>query len=222
MKRVLERFEGEIGDIQLQDNNGHFEIIASGVFLMSTASGESEKEMVRLAIEQLKDKKIINVLIGGLGVGYSVMEALEHDKVKFVEIVEIEEAIIKWNEKYFSSYNNNVIFDSRVNVFHNDLLNFVEDYRINENFDLIVLDVDNGPDWLVREENKALYGSRGLQILKEAITPGGIIVAWSATKNTSFKKEMKSVFSKAYIHELELFDQKKRPFKNYLYFGIKA
>ena len=112
--QVIERAYTENGEIQLQKRGYDFEIIFNGTFLMATYNGESEKLLVRWAIKEAYSPK--RVLIGGLGVGFSLAEALNHKTIEKITVVEIESKIIEWNRLYFSTYSNYALNDPRVDV----------------------------------------------------------------------------------------------------------
>jgi len=113
---VLERTQGLGGEIQLQKRGEHFEIIYNGVFLMATYNGLSERLMVRRALELLGPERECRVLIGGLGVGYSLQEALLWPRVKAVKVVEIEPAVVRWNRTYLKEINGRALEDRRLAV----------------------------------------------------------------------------------------------------------
>lgn len=220
MKKVIERLNGRSGDLQLQKDGDHYEIISGGVFLMSTRGGEGERVMVRLALSYLQYRRVVDVLIGGLGVGYSIMEALEDKRVANIDVVELEEAVIRWNEQYFGNYNENVVNDEKVRIICDDLLEYIG--RLNEEkYELVVLDVDNGPDWLVREENRGIYQLSGISMLERVISPGGLLVVWSATQNSKFLNNLSSLFYDSFIKPLNFYDDRGRKYCNYLYIGRK-
>ena len=99
---VIERVQTPRGEIQLQSRGSDYEIISNGTFLMATYNGESERLLVKAALNASHEPK--QILIGGLGVGYSLAEALDYPGVERVTVVEIEEKIIEWYRSYFSYF----------------------------------------------------------------------------------------------------------------------
>jgi spermidine synthase len=171
--QVLARVDGVCGELVLRRAGPHHEIIANGVFLMDTRNGESERLMVRAAADRMPAGG--RLLVGGLGVGFSLREALAHPSVGEVVVVEREPVVIEWNTAYLD--NAGPLADPRVRVVCADLLTWLPEAG---QFAALCLDIDNGPDWTVDEGNAALYSSTGLAMLAEALVPGGVLAVWSA------------------------------------------
>lgn len=158
----------------------HHEIIANGVFLMDTRNGESERLMVRAAADRMPGRGH-RLLVGGLGVGFSLREALAHPAVGEVVVVEREPAVIEWNTTYFG--NAGVLADPRVRVMCANLVTWLPSAGT---FAALCLDIDNGPEWTVDDGNAALYGPAGLDMLSSALVPGGVLAVWSAGAAPAF------------------------------------
>lgn len=194
--KVIDKVITENGEIQLQKRNGHFEIIFNGVFLMATYNEGSAKLLVSSAIESISLPK--KVLIGGLGVGFSLSKALEYEKVEEVTVVEIEPNIIEWNRKYLAEFSGNALEDPRVEVINTDFIKWMA--NTTNKYDVICLDIDNGPDWTVLDDNESLYSCEGLQTLKKLLNPGGAISFWSASKSDVFKERLKKFFKRVSVY----------------------
>ncbi|GAB1508624.1 spermine/spermidine synthase domain-containing protein [Actinophytocola sp. KF-1] len=179
VSEVLARVDGVCGELVLRRVGRHHEIIANGVFLMDTRNGESERLMVRAAADRMPPGS--TVLIGGLGVGFSLREALDHPAVGAVVVVEREQAVIDWNRTELG--NAAVLADPRVRVVRADLLTWLPSAG---RFGALCLDVDNGPEWTVDEGNASLYGPAGLAMLGAALAPGGVLAVWSAGRAPVF------------------------------------
>jgi len=158
----------------------------NGVFLMSTGNGASERELVRAVGGSGR------LLIGGLGAGYSLAAAVAEPDVTEVVVVESEPDIIAWNRTYFRPYNQGAVDDPRVTVVHAD----IGDYLTTQPaaFDGICLDTDNGPDWLSRPDNAALYCAAGLSRLKGLLKRHGRLAVWAARESPGFSSLLDSVF----------------------------
>lgn len=193
---VVERSLTKNGEIQLQKRNENYEIIFNGSFLMATYNGCSEKFLVSSAIKTAVSPK--KILIGGLGVGFSLGEALNYDKVEDVTVVEIESKIIEWNKRYFSRFSNNGLRDPRVKLINKDFIVWMSETK--EQYDVICLDIDNGPSWTVLDQNESLYSVNGLQKLKELLNKDGAISFWSAAKSEKFEKRLKSLFQSVAVY----------------------
>src|SRR5271157_2580156 len=144
---TVERAQGRQGELALRAVGEHYEIISNGVFLMDTRGGESERLLVRLALREAPSR--LRLLIGGLGVGFSLAEALRSDLVERVTVAEIEPKIIEWCRTYLAPFSGEALSDPRVEVVNEDLATWLR--RNEEPFDAICLDVDNGPTWTVTD-----------------------------------------------------------------------
>lgn len=189
---IIERCTTPRGEIQLQRRGTEYEIISNGTFLMATYNGESEKLLVDAAIDACGNDKC-SVLIGGLGVGFSLGEAVHSSLTGQVTVIEIEEKIIKWNQSYLAEYSGKAMDHPKTRVICADLIQWIS--HTKESFDAICFDIDNGPDWTVFQENRGLYSSEGLVTLKRMIKPGGVITFWSASASPQFMKLLKEHFS---------------------------
>lgn len=170
---------GVCGELVLRRVGPDHEIIANGVFLMDTRNGESERLMVTAAADRMPAGG--RMVIGGLGVGFSLRAALAHPAVGEIVVVEREPAVISWNTEYFG--NSAVLADPRVRVVRADLLEWLP---AAGTFSALCLDIDNGPEWTVDEGNAALYGPAGLDMLSAALEPGGVLAVWSAGAAPAF------------------------------------
>jgi spermidine synthase len=177
--QVLARVDGVCGELVLRRAGPYHEIIANGVFLMDTRNGESERLLVRAAADRMPAGG--RLLVGGLGVGFSLREALTHPSVGEVVVVEREPAVIEWNTAYLD--NAGPLADPRVRVVRADLLDWLP---AAGRFAALCLDIDNGPDWTVDEGNAALYSPTGLAMLAGALVPGGVLAVWSAGAAPAF------------------------------------
>src|SRR5690348_1194766 len=144
---VVERCLTPNGEIQLQRRGINYEIISNGTFLMATYNGESEKLLVKSALEASKDPR--KVLIGGLGVGFSLAEALCDPRIEHATVIEIEMKIIEWNRSYLAKFTDQAIDHPKTIMVHADLVLWIFERDIERDienrFDVICLDIDNGP-----------------------------------------------------------------------------
>lgn len=194
--KVIDKVKTKNGVIQLQKRNKDFEIIFNGIFLMATYNEKSAKLLVSHAIDKVNLPR--KVLIGGLGVGFSLAEALKYEEVEKITLVEIESCIIDWNKKYLNKFSNNALKDPRVDIINADFIEWMR--HTNNKYDVICLDIDNGPDWTVLNSNKGLYGCKGLLRLKEMLNYGGAISFWSSSKSDRFERRLKTFFREVLIY----------------------
>jgi spermidine synthase len=188
--RLIERVEGRLGELALRARGPHHEIIANGCFLMDTRDGRSEQLLARLALGERRGP--LSVLIGGLGVGFTLAEALASDAAGRVTVIEIEQRIIDWNCTFLARHSNDALADPRVRVVNADILPWLR--RCGETFDAICLDVDNGPAWTVADANGALYADESLALLSDRLKPGGVLTIWSAAAAQSFAEALRRTF----------------------------
>jgi spermidine synthase len=212
---IIERVTTPRGEIQLQRRGSEFEIISNGTFLMATYNGESEKILVKAAIEACEISNC-SVLIGGLGVGYSLAEALRNTRVHQVTVIEIEEKIIEWNRSYLAAFSGNAIDNIKTKIINTDLIDWIS--RTQDTFDVICLDIDNGPDWTVFQENNYLYDNDGLSIPSGLLNPEGVISFWSASSSALFMERLKTHFSK--VQEIPL-ERKGNTEPDFVYIAIQ-
>jgi len=187
---VLDRLTGVCGELVLRRVSADFEIIANGVFLMDTRNGESERLMVDAVAERMTAGG--RLLVGGLGVGFSLRAALDHPRVGEVVVVEREPAVIDWNRGPLRSRHGDALADPRARCVAADLLTWLP--SSGETFDGICLDIDNGPEWTVTDGNAALYDSSGLAMVTRALAPGGVLAVWSAGASPAFAARLATHF----------------------------
>jgi spermidine synthase len=179
---TVERVNTERGELVLRHDAGHYELISNGVFLMDTRSGASERTLVRAALAAAAPGA--RLLIAGLGVGFSLAEAVRSDLPAQIVVVEIEAAVVAWHATHLASYSAGALDDPRVRVVTADLGAWLA--TTDECFDVICVDVDNGPDWTVFDDNAALYGDAGTALLRARLDPGGVLAVWSASASAAY------------------------------------
>lgn len=173
------------------------ELISNGTFLMDTSSGASEQAMAGLALDSIPVGA--RVLIGGLGFGFTLARALTYDIAEVV-VVEIEADVVAWNRRWWPP-GCDALGDERVKVVVDDLLNFLD--VTTATFDAVLLDVDNGPDWTVTDDNNRLYSEAGLSRLARLITsPNGRLCIWSANASAEFSTRLRRHFDIANSHDI--------------------
>ena len=185
---VIGRRGGQAGELVLRRDGPDFEIIANGVFLMDTRNGESERLLVRAAAEAMPTGG--RLLVGGLGVGFSLRAALDHPLVGEVVVVEREAAVIEWNRGPLRHLHGDALADRRVRCVCADLASWLA--GCGETFSAICLDVDNGPDWTVSDGNAGLYRDSGLDLLASRLVPGGVLAVWSAAASAAFTAALRA------------------------------
>ncbi|MET7935270.1 spermidine synthase [Streptomyces sp. NPDC005322] len=194
---TVDRREGPYGEVVLRRRDGHgqstvFEIIANGCFLMDTSDGRSERLLVRAALDALPaHRRAPALLIGGLGVGFSLAEAAAEPRWGRIAVVEREDAVIDWHRNGpLAAVSAEALADPRTEIVHADLVAHVRTGA--ERYDALCLDIDNGPDWTVTEDNGGLYSPAGLAACADRLTPGGVLAVWSAQPSPAFEESLRN------------------------------
>ncbi|MGE5485353.1 MAG: spermidine synthase [Ignavibacteriales bacterium] len=193
---IVDRRETPRGEIALRLRGGGFEIVYNGVFVMSHVNGDSETRLAAETLSRVMGAGAsrpdgLRVLVGGLGMGYTLRAALDYPGVSAVTVAEIEPAVIEWNRLHFGDMNGFALDDARCAVICGDVLEVVEARPAP--FDAILLDTDNGPASLVRDDNQAIYSSAGLRAFRDSLRRGGCLGVWSANANAGFERLMRRV-----------------------------
>ncbi|MER7622707.1 spermidine synthase [Streptomyces sp. NPDC126503] len=190
---TLDRREGPYGEVVLRRRAEHFEIIANGTFLMDTSDGRSERLLVDAARDALPEEARAgaSILIGGLGVGFSLAHAAADPRWGRIAVVEREEAIIHWHRRGpLAALSGAALADPRTVILHTDLVEYLR--TSPDTYDALCLDIDNGPDWTVTEDNENLYGTEGLASCAARLNPGGVLAVWSARPSTDFEESLRN------------------------------
>jgi spermidine synthase len=190
---TVERLDTPRGELVLRRDGDHHEIVSNGMFLMDTRDGRSERELVRAAIRGHGAR----VLVGGLGVGFTLAEALSLDPAA-VTVVEIEPAVVRWNREHLGRAG--LLDDPRVTAVVDDLAAFLG--RDGPEYDAICLDVDNGPEWTVTVDNAALYADPGLSAVDRRLAPGGTLAVWSAARAPAFEARLRERYRTVEVREI--------------------
>lgn len=179
---IVERVVTGRGELVLRACAGQYEVISNGVFLMDTRAGRSERLLVRAALDAVPEGA--RLLIGGLGVGFSLAEAVRSAKPAEIVVVEIEPALVAWHHTHLSPFSDGALDDPRVRVVTADIVPWLR--STDERFEAICLDTDNGPDWTVFDSNAALYDDDGAALLRSRLVPDGVLAVWSASASPAY------------------------------------
>jgi hypothetical protein len=176
-------------EISLQEHDGDYSVRLGVVELMGTRKHASEDMLAAAACEGLRGVRGARVLIGGLGLGFTLRTALAAlGPDASVVVAEISPAVLKWNSNRELPLASDVLADPRTSVVIRDVAEVIRESP--SGFDAIMLDVDNGPAELSSDGNYRLYDQHGLQTARAALRPGGCVAFWSATASPAFEKLM--------------------------------
>jgi spermidine synthase len=188
---ILDRREGPYGEVVLRRHGDLLQIIANGCFLMDTSDGRSERLLIDAARDALHGRPAPDVLIGGLGVGFSLAHAAADPRWGRITVVERESAVIDWHRTGpLSEVSREALADPRTEIVEADLVAYVNE--TSATFDVLCLDIDNGPGWTVTEENDSLYAPPGLAACARVLRPGGVLAVWSAEPSPEFEGTMRN------------------------------
>ncbi|MEV8551243.1 spermidine synthase [Streptomyces glaucescens] len=188
---VLDRREGPYGEVVLRRHGDLLQIIANGCFLMDTSDGRSERRLVDAALAALDERPGPRLLIGGLGVGFSLAHAAANSRWGGITVVEREPAVIDWHRRGpLSGLSRAALSDPRTEIVEADLVAFVNE--TSATYDALCLDIDNGPGWTVTEDNGGLYEPAGLAGCARLLRPGGVLAVWSAEPSPEFEETLRN------------------------------
>jgi len=189
---TIDRTTTERGELVLRRVGERYEIISNGVFLMDSVDGSSERLLVSAAVDRCT-ASAPRVLIGGLGLGFSLMHAVGIDNVDAIDVVEIEPTIVAWHRHHLHDLSGAAIGDPRVSIIVGDLIDHLA--APGNPYDVICIDTDNGPNWLVFDDNAAIYARTGLELAHQSLRPAGVLAVWSASRDIAFEDRLRAQFT---------------------------
>jgi spermidine synthase len=191
----LARAESERGEVVLRARQEDeapavLELRVNGVFVMDTAETRSERALATTALARVDAPR--TVLVGGLGLGFTVHEVLADRRVEHVVVAELEPALVGWMRDGTVPHGPAFLADERVRVVAADVRQVVAE-AAPSSYDLVLLDVDNGPGHLVFRCNADVYRPAFLRDTARALRPGGAVAVWSAGKAPELAEAMSEV-----------------------------
>jgi spermidine synthase len=191
---------------------GTLELRVNGVFVMDTRETTSEIELAALALDLVEHPR--DVVVGGLGLGFTAQRVLADSRVEKVMVVEIEEALIGWMRDGTVPHGPALLADKRLHLVNADIVMAIEE--ATSTYDLVLLDVDNGPGYLVHESNAGVYEQDVLTATRRMLNPGGVLAIWSANPAPGLQATMERVFGSCTEHRYDVLLQE-RPEEYLLY-----
>lgn len=199
-------------ELSLFKHGSDFMIVLARNELMSTRMQYSEEQLADLTIDRL-DTSAPRILIGGYGMGFTLRAALRRIGTKgHATVVELVPEIVEWAHGPMQELTQNCLADPRVTLRMGDVGDAIEQIADGgEPVDAILLDVDNGPDGLVREANNRLYSREGLRFARNALTKGGVLAIWSAAQDHKFTRKLESCGFDVEVREVRARPNNKGP-----------
>ena len=206
-----------LGDLMLRRRKMHqlggidiYEIKLGEHFLMTSLFHESESQLSKIGLGQI-DKEELDVVVGGLGLGYTAVAALEDTRVQSLVIVEYLEAVIGWHKGPLLPEGKTLTEDSRCRIINADFFALSRDtsksYEPNsptKKYDVILLDIDHTPTQVLNQTNRHFYTEEGLKELAQHLKPGGVFALWAdGAPEKSFVNHLGKVFSKTQSHYIQ-------------------
>jgi len=178
-------------ELRLFSHGRDFMIVMGQNELMSTRMRGSEEALATLTLERLA-APAPHLLIGGYGMGFTLRAALAANPQARITVAELVPEIVAWARGPMAELTGNCLDDPRVTLRMGDVAAYIDDAAdgTSDQYDAILLDVDNGPDALVHAENRRIYSFAGLRAAKAALAPGGVLAIWSAARDPAFTRRL--------------------------------
>jgi spermidine synthase len=175
----------------LYQHGRDFSIMVNGQDLMHSRRHESELELARLGCAHLADRRAPRVLIGGLGMGYTLRQTLDMlSPDARVVVSELLATVVEWNREFFRELNGLPLEDERVELVPGDVVELI--LHAKGGFDAILLDIDNGPGAMTDAGNRRLYTREGIRACRRALREQGCLAVWSAGPSKKFEQLLMS------------------------------
>ena len=194
--------EGGPGEsLKLLRRGDEWSIHTRGFELMNSKRIGSEEALATLAASAMNAASAKRVLVGGLGMGYTLRAALTAFPNAEVVVAEISPSVVAWNREHLGHLADHPLRDPRCRVFAGDVAEAIAQ-GATQPYDAILLDVDNGPEAVSHDENATLYGHRGLAAARAALTKGGICGIWAAGPHAPFEKRARKAGFRVDTHRV--------------------
>lgn len=202
-----------LGDLTLRrrvetllDNQEVFEVKLGDEYLMSSRFTESERQLAKLGLSPLEGE--LDVVIGGLGLGYTVAEALKNKMVRRLLVIDLFQAVIDWHRDGLVPNGEVLAKDPRCELRQGDFFDLArtafDALAPERKFDAVLLDIDHSPEHFLEGRNKSLYTSEGLASVRSQLKPVGSFALWSNDQaSEDFTEHLRAVFGSATAHNVE-------------------
>jgi len=184
------RVPGADVELRLMRRGAEFSMMLGPNELMNSRLSGSEEALATLACRRIEALKRPHLLIGGLGMGFTLRAALAVlGSEARITVAELVPAVIDWASGPMADIFGDSLTDPRARILAADVIEVIQSHPAA--FDAILLDVDNGPEGLIRKANDALYDLRGLKAIRRALRPNGVLAVWSSGPNAAFSKRLR-------------------------------
>lgn len=180
------------------------EVTLDHEFLMSSLYTDSERALARIALEMHEGAEL-DVLVGGLGLGYTARAALDSPRVARLEAVELLPQVVEWLEDGLVPLSSELEADERFTAVRGDIFARLAGPP-SEAFDLILVDVDHAPDDPLGSASHGFYGEDGLRRARRHLAPGGVLGVWSYAESSDFSRALRSVFRRIRVESVTYFN----------------
>jgi spermidine synthase len=202
--RILDSLSTPDGrELTLSERDQLFTIRVDDVELMSNRAYGSEEKLARLGFAVLGTRAAPRILVGGLGMGFTlraVLEELAGQSDAAVVVAELFPAVVQWSRTWLGRLAGHPLEDPRVRVVEGDVRLLLA--ASSDAFDLVLLDIDNGPEALTLDANDHLYTPRGITTVRKALRPGGVVAVWSAGHDVQFANRLQQCGFEVEVHQV--------------------
>jgi len=206
---VIDHAESPLGVLILRRRTapvpGVIELTLEHQFLMSSAVTVSERELATRAIA-MHGGSDLDVVIGGLGLGYTSKAALDSERVARVEVVELIDGIIGWVASGVIPLGKELMADARFHAIQGDVFERLR-RPATRTHDVLLIDVDHSPDERLGESSDSFYAHGSLILAAQHLKPGGVFAVWSTSENPAFEAELRKTFEEVRIEPIEFFNE---------------
>jgi len=202
------------GLLSLHEHDSEFYLKLNGRQLMSSSANLSELDLARIGcaglLKSSAPRQDAHVLIGGLGFGFTLRGVLEClGESAWIDVAELLPEVVAWNREFLGALNGRLLEGNRVRVIVEDVLKVMRNAEVGT-YDVILLDVDNGPVAMVQGGNANLYKRQGFEAITRALKPGGQVAFWSASQDLPFLQRLSAAGFKVQTHESKAHERSKR------------
>jgi spermidine synthase len=184
------RVPGAEVELRLMRRGSDFSMMLGQNELMNSRLSGSEEALATLACRRIEAVKRPHLLIGGLGMGFTLRAALAVlGPEARITVAELVPAVIAWARGPLAGIFGDSLNDPRASILSADVIEVIQSHPTA--FDAILLDVDNGPEGLIRKANNALYSLKGLKAIRTALRPRGVLAVWSSGPNPAFTRRLR-------------------------------